>query len=124
EASRSSQAGAACTTATLYFGCSMPIAASTPVDRRPRPMQSTFASRAAGRSTVAERKLDPDEALGGSAPTAVPPDVKRRLTHATPVHDGRQPRPPAARALAGHRLRRLRRARLQVRPRQRLSRLG
>jgi len=28
EASRSSQAGAACTTATLYFGCSIPIPAS------------------------------------------------------------------------------------------------
>src|SRR5882672_12862870 len=34
DASRSSQAGAACTTATLYFGCSIPIVPSSSLPRR------------------------------------------------------------------------------------------
>src|SRR5882672_10314428 len=34
DASRSSQAGAACTTATLYFGCSIPIVPSSSLLRR------------------------------------------------------------------------------------------
>src|SRR5215831_6760418 len=69
DASRSSQAGAACTTATLYFGCSMPIAASIafrldrpadrfPVDRGACPMHSIGPKPGDGRSTAAEQKID------------------------------------------------------------------
>src|SRR5215813_5566973 len=66
EASRSSQAGAACTTATRYFGCSSPMAPSLswhrrqafPVDRRWSPMQSVVPGRERPRSTAKEQKFD------------------------------------------------------------------
>src|SRR3954449_3466151 len=138
EASRSSQAGAACTTATLYFGCWMPIAASLcssrtgrfPVECGSLPMQSIGPEPDEVRSTATARKFDWNGGTEFASRCAGPVitcefgNVKRRPGHVHPVQHRWQPEPPAALALAGHRLRRIRRARLQIGPGQRISRLG
>src|SRR6185312_11306623 len=145
EASRSSHAGAACTTATLYFGCSSPIAASSvscpgatgrtfPVDRRRPPMQSVCRDMEVRarlprnkNSTAADsgpQQRGTDFAFRHQGSTALRHRCDKERTHADPVHDRGRAGEPATGALAGYCLRRLCSARLQVGPWQRLWRIG
>src|SRR5689334_16416326 len=135
EPSRSRKAGAACTTATLYLGCEMPIGyppclparciGRFPVDRSRRPLHSVCPS--AGRDArLARNKNSTAAALAQRQSETRGTDVAfgrcERRRDADPFHHRCCARIPPSGALAGHRLRCLCRARLHLLARQRLPR--
>src|SRR3954471_19654230 len=97
EASRSSQVGAACTTATLYFGCAIPIAwlsllrvaARTAPRSRPLLTLATIRARLPGNENSTAAAIEGRPArylLHGRRPNRS--RCQGRRTDADPVHHG------------------------------------